>query len=333
MSPTPRIGLLGAGHHHLDAYARALRAAGATLVGLHDRDEVRGRAWCATHAVPWVVDAAELVADDLDAVVVCSETAEHRADVELAAAAGVPVLCEKPLATRVEDAEAMVAACAQAGVELLTAFPMRSSPAVQEAVALVRAGRIGEVLAATGVNQGQLPTPHRAWFVDPDRAGGGALLDHVVHLADVLRWVLDDEVAEVHAVANRVMHATTVGVETGAIAVLRFHGGVVASIDASWSRPGGYPTWGGLGLELVGTAGVLEVDAFAQRLRRYGGPGSVAWPDWGSDVNVGLVGELLAAARGGPSRAATGADGLAATRIALAAAASARQGRPVRPGP
>lgn len=329
--PPLRIGLLGAAHLHVDGYLANLRQADVEVVGLTDADPGRGRAWCRQRDVAWYPTRAALLGAGLDGVIVCSETADHRNDVEAAAAAGLGVLCEKPLATTQADAEAIVAACARADVPLLTAFPMRTSPPMRAVADLLAAGGIGTVYAATGVNQGQLPLRHRAWFVEPTRAGGGALADHVVHLADVLLWYLGVPVTEVYAATNRVLHGPVVGVETGGLVVLGFANDVYASIDCSWSRPEAYPRWGGLGLEVVGSDGVVRVDAFAEHLTVYGGPGGpVAWPGIGHDANQGLIDDLAAALRGRAAPRVTGEDGLAATRIALAAARSAATGRTVR---
>jgi predicted dehydrogenase len=326
-----RIGLLGVAHLHVDAYVENLRTAGAEVVGVTDHDESRGQRWASLHGVPWCADPASVLGLAPDGVVVCSETARHRGDVEAAAAAGVAVLCEKPLATTDVDAAAIVAACAAADVALATAFPMRTSPPMQQVHDLVAAGELGEIWAAQGTNQGELPMRHRSWFVDPEESGGGALMDHVVHLADVLRWYLRRDPVEVYATTNRILHGETVPVETGALVMLTYDDGTFASIDASWSKPDVYPRWGGLGLELIGEQGVAGVDAFSQHLVVHGGPdGPLAWPGWGSDANQGLIDDFLTVIAGGGVPLATGEDGLAATRVALAALRSARERRPVQ---
>jgi predicted dehydrogenase len=325
-----RIGLLGVAHLHVDAYIGNLRAAGAEVVGVTDADPVRGRQWAARHAVPWFDGPDALLAAGVDGVVVCSETSRHRPLVEAAAASGVAVLCEKPLATTVEDSAAVVEACRAAGVPLMTAFPMRFSPVMRDGVARARDGGLGRVLSAVGTNQGQLPMTERSWFVDPALSGGGALIDHVVHLADVLRWLLGADPVEVYAVANRILHGQVVGVETGGLVVLTFADGTYASIDSSWSRPERYPTWGGMALELVCERGVLSLDAFSQFLTVYGGrEGDLAWPAWGSDPNQGLIDEFVAVCSGGTAPSVDGTDGHVATVVALAALESAGTGRPV----
>src|SRR5690606_40061116 len=71
-------------------------------------------------------------------------------------------------------------------------------------------------------------------------------------------------------ISNRVLHGDTVDVETGALLMLTYPDGVFATIDASWSRPDSYPTWGGLTVELVGEHGTVGVDAFGQHLTENG---------------------------------------------------------------
>ncbi|WP_052667572.1 Gfo/Idh/MocA family protein [Nitriliruptor alkaliphilus] len=324
-----RIGFLGVAHVHADAYVVALRAAGAEVVGATDHDPVRVRAWCDEHQVPWS-PAREPLLGRVDGVLVCSETTRHRVDVEAAAAAGVAVLCEKPLATTDTDALAIVEGCTAADVPLVTAFPMRYSLPMRQVAEQVAGGQLGTILAAHGTNQGELPMRHRSWFVDPRESGGGALMDHVVHLADVLRWLLGQDPVEVYAATNRILHAGVVPVETGGLVVLTYADGTFASIDCSWSKPDDYPTWGGLTLELIAEGGVTEVDAFSQHLVVHGGPhGPLGWLDWGADPNRGLVEDFLAVMRDGVEPRATGQDGLAATRVALAAARSAASGEPV----
>ena len=330
-----RIGLLGVAHLHVDEYVGNLRVAGAEVVGVTDGDPVRGEQWAQTHGVRWFPSPEALLAEGVQGVLVCSETAHHRGLVEVAAAAGVAVLCEKPLATTEEDSTAVVEACRRAGVPLMTAFPMRFSPVLRQAVEAVGAGGLGRVQACTGTNQGRLPMAQRSWFVDAALSGGGAIVDHTVHLADVLRWLLGSDPVEVYAVANRVLHGQVVTVETGGLVVLTFADGTYASIDCSWSRPAQYPTWGGMALDLVCERGVLAVDAFSQYLTVYGGPaGQLAWPAWGSSPDQGLIDEFVEVAAGRRAPSVTGEDGHQATRIALAALESARTGQPVRlPGP
>ena len=323
-----RAGIFGVGHVHSEGYIGNLRRSpGVEFVGASDSDPGMLSAWTARHSATGFASDAALIAAGVDFGIVCSPTNAHLATVEAMAAAGIHVLCEKPLATNTADARRIVEACADAGVMLMTAFPMRFSPSLAAGAEWIEQGRIGEVLAITGTNRGHLPTDYAPWFADPELAGGGAVMDHTVHLADVIRWWLEEDPAEVYAETNHVLHPQ-VTVETGGLVTLGFDSGIFATIDCSWSRPHNYPTWGGLEIEVVGTEGVFTIDAFAQRFDLWS-HGETSWVDWGSDTNQLMIDHFAAAVRGEAEVLVTGADGLRATEIALAAYRSAAAGQPV----
>lgn len=327
-----RIGMLSAAHLHVEAYIPLLQALpNVEVIGLADEDHARGAAVAGQFNLRMFDSYAALLEERPDAVVVCSENSRHRALVELAAEAGAHVLCEKPLATSVDDARATVEACELAGVKLMIAFPMRFSAPLVDVKARFDAGALGHVYCFNGVNQGQLPAHLRSWFVDPALAGGGALTDHVVHLADVFRWYLGCEIVEVYAQANRIMHANEVAVETGGQVMLTFDNGVFATIDCSWSRPLYYPTWGGLSFDMVTDRGVVAVDAFAQNLTVYSDAMQrPAWAFWGSDANRSMLEDFVAAVREDRPPSVSGTDGLRAVEAVVAAYESLRSGQPVR---
>ena len=326
-----KIGILSFAHLHAEAYIQNLRAVpGVDLIGLADEDPVRGERFARQFGANFFPTYEALLAARPDGVLVCSENSKHRPLVELAAAAGVNVLCEKPLATSVADAQAVIAACERSGVSLMTAFPMRFSVPLMEVKARLDAGELGEVMAWKGSNQGELPKKHRNWFVDKDLAGGGALTDHIVHLVDVMRWYLNSEVVEVYAVANRIFHAEEVDVETGGMVMLTFQNGVFASIDCSWSRPPYWPSWGGLSFELITDRGAVLVDAFLQNLTVYShAVQRPTWAYWGSDANQAMVNEFIAALREQRQPKVTGLDGLRAVEVVAAAYRSVETGQPV----
>lgn len=326
-----KIGILSFAHHHAEAYIANLRALpGVEVLGVSDEDQERGKRFADQYGVRFYVSYADLIQDRPDGVIICSENSKHRPLVELVAAEGVSILCEKPLATTLADSRAVVDACDRAGVLLMTAFPMRFSAPLLELKARLDAGDFGRVLCFNATNQGELPTKHRAWFVDPDLAGGGAIMDHTVHLVDVMRWYLGSEVSQIYAQSNRIFHANEVVVETGALEMLTFQSGVFASIDASWCRPPYWPTWGGLTFEMVTERGAVIVDAFKQNLTVYSHRWQrPQWYYWGSDMNQAMVAEFVAAIREHRQPKVTGVDGLRAVEVALAAYRSAETGQPV----
>ncbi|HEX6383216.1 MAG TPA: Gfo/Idh/MocA family oxidoreductase, partial [Anaerolineae bacterium] len=306
-----RIGIMSFAHHHAEAYIQNLRnIPGVELMGAADEDAARGRRFAQQHGAPFFETYEALLGANPGGVIVCSENSRHRPLVELAAGAGAHVLCEKPLATTLADARAIVEACEAAGVVLMTAFPMRFSTPLMAIKARLDAGDLGQVYAFNAANQGELPTRHRQWFVDPELAGGGAVMDHTVHLVDIMRWYLDSEVSEVYVQTNQIFHADEVEVETGALEMLTFQNGVFATIDASWSRPPYWPTWGGLAFEMITERGAVFVDAFSQNLTVYQHTTQRAtWRYWGSDANQAMIEEFVDAVREKRAPRVTGMDG------------------------
>jgi len=327
-----RIGILSFAHHHGEAYISNLRhMEGVELLGVADDDLSRGEKIAGQNEARFFPSYEALLEAKPDGVIICTENNRHRPFVEMAAAHGIHVLCEKPIATTLEDARAIVEACDKAGVLLMTAFPMRFSTPLLEIKARLDNGDFGDVYCFNGTNQGELPTKYRAWFVDPELAGGGAIMDHTVHLVDIMRWFTGSEVDTMYARSNRIFHANEVEVETGALEMLTFENGVFATIDASWSRPQYWPTWGGLTFEMVTQRGAVLVDAFRQNLNVYRHDWQRSnWAYWGSDMNHAMVSDFAAAIRENRPPRVTGVDGLRAVEATLAAYESVRTGQTVQ---
>jgi len=321
------IGILSVEHLHADAYAGVLDDIdGATLVGVAGdeahtdaTEEKAGEYGTEAYAPGTLLDRA-------DGVVVCSANAAHREWIELAAEAGVDVLCEKPLAPTVEDARATVEACEAAGVHLGVALPLRFSQPMLNARDALEAGTLGDLAFLSGTNRGQMPG---GWFADPDRAGGGAVMDHTVHVLDAVRWLTGEDVREVYAETGTRFH--DIAVEDVNLLSMELTDGTAFTLDGSWSKPDEYDTWGSATLKLVGTDGVVEVDCFDQTVtqtRDTGDPG-IHSVFWGPDPNRGLVEDFVAAVREDRSPAKTGAHAVHDIEVIQAAYAAAKGGEPV----
>lgn len=327
-----RIGVLSLAHVHADGYLEILAGLdGVELVGFSDLDPGRAAAASERHGVPHLGDHAALLAAGLDGVVICSENARHREHVELAAAAGVAVLCEKPIATSLDDALAIRRAVERAGIPFMIAFPMRFDSALLAARDRLHGGALGRIYAINGVNHSEIPRAHRAWFADPVLAGGGAAMDHTVHLLDLYRWLLGSEPSEVVAeIGNPLIPDAEV--DTAGLITVAFPGDVFTMIDCSWSRPEGiYPRWGHLYLELIGERGGLEIDAFAQHLQLVGAsvPRPTSWIGWGEDPNVAMLRAFVGSVRSGTPPPIGWRDGYQALAVALAAYDASARGEPV----
>ncbi len=332
-----RFAIMSFAHLHAEAYIQNLRAIpGVEMIGFADDDPDRGKHFAALYDTRWFPSYEALIAEKPDGVIICAENARHRPLAEMAAAAGISVLSEKPLAITLADAQAMVEACQRAGVVLMTAFPMRFSAPVIEAKKVVDSGALGTIYGCNATNQGQLPRLHTAyprdWFVDKVLAGGGAAADHTVHVADLLRWYFQSEVVEVYAELNHIFYQEPgIEVETGGLIMLSFANGAFATIDCSWSKPPHYPTWGGLTMELVGEGGLLTLDPFRQVMTVYGKDAPrPRWAYWGSDPNQAMIDEFVAAVRDKRAPAITGYDGYKAVEIVEAVYRSAESRQPVR---
>jgi predicted dehydrogenase len=327
-----RIGILSLAHHHGEAYISNLRQMdNVKLVGVADDDPLRGQTIAAQNKAQYFHTYEDLLEAKPDGVIICTENNRHRALVEMAAAHGIHILCEKPIATTLDDAQAIVEVCQKADVLLMTAFPMRFSVPLLEIKARLDNGDFGDVYCFNATNQGELPTKHRSWFVDPELAGGGAIMDHTVHLVDMLRWFSGSEVESMYARSNRIFHAEEVQVETGALEMLTFKNGIFATIDASWSRPQYWPTWGGLTFEMVTQRGAVMVDAFRQNLNVYRHDWQrSSWSYWGSDMNQAMIRDFAGAIRDNRPPRVTGMDGLRALEATLAAYESTRTGETVQ---
>jgi len=324
-----KTGLVSFAHVHSPAYAGVLKDLDAAeFVGIADEDPDRGREAAEQFGVRFF-DSNDSLYEEVDAVVVCSENKHHARDVIPALRSGVHVLCEKPISTTVEDARAMIEASQASDSQLGTAFPVRHLSSMIRARELVRGGALGRILAVNGTNHGQNPG---GWFLDPELAGGGAVMDHTVHLADVLRWMLDVEVRGVYAEVDIFFGSGEA--DDAAILTLDLEGGRVAAgafatIDPSWSRGEGYPTWGDVTLRIAGTSGVLDIDPFAQPLRTFDHKeGSPSWTYLGEDMNALMLSDFLRGITEGKPSGASGLDGLRTLEIVLAAYRSGEDHEP-----
>ncbi len=170
---------------HAWAYARALGASpNATLVGVFDPEPFTSADPPGFHGAPFHADAERRVAGG--AAVVCSARVEHRRYVEVAAALGYHVLCEKPIATTLADAEPWWRCATGRGCSSTSRSSHGSSP-LSRARGRTR-WRLGDLFGVVGGNRGRPPFPpwYPSWITDPLKAGGGALIDHSVHLTDVI---------------------------------------------------------------------------------------------------------------------------------------------------
>ncbi|HYF78753.1 MAG TPA: Gfo/Idh/MocA family oxidoreductase [Symbiobacteriaceae bacterium] len=324
-----RIAILSLAHFHGYSYAAAVvKHPAAELALIWDEDAARGAAAAKQFGCAFEPDLDRALAANIDAVIITSANVHHKEIAVKAARADKHILCEKPIATTVADAEAMVAAAREAGVQFMTAFPCRYAPPVLRVKQAIEQGAVGEILAIKGTNHGRMPG---GWFADPTLAGGGAVMDHTVHVADLIRWFLGKEFTSVYAEIDKRFH--DIAADDCGMLTMELEGGAFATLDPSWSRPAAYPTWGDVTMEIVGTKGTISLDAFSQNLSLYNNDDKVAaWVPYGSDMDEGLVNDFIKCVTTNTRPPITGEDGLRAMEVALMAYESARTGQPVTRG-
>ena len=323
---TMKIGMLGVAHAHANAYVGAAEAAeDAAVVAVADDDAERGQEFAERHDVEY--DATADVLERIDAGVVCAANADHREWVERAAEAGVHVLCEKPLATNAEDGQAMVEACEEAGVTLGVAMPVRYNEPIRHARAAYEAGELGELQAIVGTNLLQWMAAG-SWITDPEQAGGGAIMDHTVHVVDLARWITGQEVTEVYTESGTLFN-DDLEVEDVDLLSMELEDGTPFTHDGSWCQPDTWDFWGDVTMRLIGTEKVMEVDCFDRTLKQTTAEDGIRSVDWGEDMNEGMVRDFVEAVREGREPEVSGAEGLKEVKVVEAAYESFETGGPV----
>lgn len=325
-----RVGVIGAGQageRQADGFAAHPEAA---VVGVADLDRARAEALAGRLGGRAVADWRDLFDLGIDVLVVATPHHLHVAPTEAAAARGVHVMMEKPIATTLEDGRRIVGVARDAGVRLATSFVHRFR---EEAV---RAKRFVEAAGPLHVGRETMATrrtpAHPKWLTSATMAGGGVLMYSAIHGVDRLRWFFADEVVEVAARTRRYAGDHD-EVEDGVAALLTFAGGGAATLTANApTYPADPAVWetevhGRDAMVRMRTRGFAETNgrAGAQRYEA-GGDAETARPHYNFERQAA---DFLAAIAAGRDPSVTGEDGLRALEICLAVYRSAATGRPV----
>jgi myo-inositol 2-dehydrogenase/D-chiro-inositol 1-dehydrogenase len=320
-----RVGVMGAGliaGCHVRAYAQT---PGVDVVAIADPQLSKAEQLAATVGARACVDLEQVLDLGTDIISVCTPPRSHADLTVRALEAGRHVLCEKPVARTVRDAERIRQAAERSDRVAMVAHVSRFEPDHCSAKELVDSGAIGEVAMMVHSMTTSLPGwSEGGWLARPEESGG-PLLDLAVHSFDYLAWVIGSPAVRVHAVAAD----SPAGPATYALATVRYANGAMGQVEASWAHP---PARGFKAMvEILGTEGRISWDYDAIN----GGAihladGGVAWLDPLGERGYSREVEAFTTAvrTDGPSPVPV-CDGVAATRTALAALHSARTGEPV----
>lgn len=315
-----RIGILGVAHMHVWSYVALLKDhPEVELIGAFDEIADRLNEFADKAAVEAYLDSAILL-DKVDAVVIASENTHHARLAQLAGDKGKHILCEKPLVTNQADAKIFQEIAKK--VKVMTAFPCRFAPAFQRLKERIAGGEIGAIKGICATNRGSCPFD---WFVQTELSGGGAMIDHTVHVTDLLRDLLGEDPVRVQAMTGSNMYGENW--EDTAMLTLEFPSGIFATLDSSWSRPSSYKTWGDVMMTVVGETGVIEMDMFGQSVNMYSNATNrYGLAGYGSNADKGLVDAFVRCLIDDLPTPVSAHDGIAAARVAIAGYESARIG-------
>ena len=211
------------------------------------------------------VQIAALTDPSIDAVSICSANNSHAEMTIAALKAGKHVLCEKPMATTLEDCEAMARTARQAGKLLMIDQNQRLAPAHQKAREWINAGKIGRPLtfrtrfAHGGPETWSIDAGPQNWFFDKKRAAMGAMADLGVHKTDLIQYLLNDTVeettAKVMTLDKKDSNGNLIGVDDNAICIYKMKSGIIGTMTASWTYYGEEDN----STIIYGTEGMLKI--------------------------------------------------------------------------
>jgi predicted dehydrogenase len=286
-----KFGIISYAHVHSDSYAWALKTifdhdGAAKLVAVSDTEPSRGRPRAEHWGAQFFENYRDMLSGSIvDAVIIASENVRHEEEIAAAAAAGIHVICEKPVGISKEQLQSMQANLQKHSIIFQTAFVCRFSAPVVDAKRLIDSGSLGAIRAISATNHGRYPG---GWFGEPALSGGGAVIDHTVHAADVVRMLTRDEFGSVTAFRGANLRPD-LQVEDNALIYSRLsRTGIPVSIDCSWSRHDKWPIWGDLQLNIFCEKGVIKIDAFKPHINVSSASG-FEWQSLGEDLNVKLI--------------------------------------------
>jgi UDP-N-acetylglucosamine 3-dehydrogenase len=241
-----KVGIIGAGsiarHRHLPEVTMNPHA---EVSAICDTDEGRAQKIAQQYHCKAFTDYWNMIQDpDLDALIVAATNTTHAEMTIAALEAGKHVLCEKPIATTLTDAQNMILAAEKSGKKLMIAHNQRLEPAHKKAKEIIKSGKLGRVLTFSsffghpGPETWAIDGPD-TWFYQKDITGLGVLGDLAIHKLDLLRWLLEDNFIEVSAfmgtLSKTYPSGEAIDVEDNAICLLKTAKGVMGTVTASWS--------------------------------------------------------------------------------------------------
>jgi scyllo-inositol 2-dehydrogenase (NAD+) len=270
---------------------------------------------------------------DIDAVVISTPDKFHAAGIKAAAAAGRDILCEKPLALTLEDAHAAMQEVRRAGVRLQVGFMRRYDPAYAGAMKRVEAGEIGTPVVFKSIGRDKDAPPMAAY---QSGVNGMLFFSNSIHDFDLARWLMQDEVTEVHSYTTTTIRPEVAkfGDIVAGVVNIKFAQGAIGNIDSNVQALYGYD----VRTEIVGSRGSIfvgRVEGAATTFFTPAGSSAVLADHFLSrfaDAYLIEARDFVHTILSGKAPRITGEDGLRALEIAVAAEQSGKTGQSCKVG-
>lgn len=326
-----KLAIIGS-YGHVSVVLDSPQAAGVEIVaaarwGPDDPLGFIGRSAAAPGSLPVYDNYRKMLAEVKVDIAAVFMPLYRNAEASIAAAeAGCHIMSEKPLATELDDLSALRQAVQASGVRLAAAFTSRAEPGFQAVRNIVRQGRIGQPVLASG--QKSYPFARRDDFYKDRRTYGGSIPWQAIHAIDFISYCTGKDYARVAAMNSNYAHGDYPGMEDNGAIIFELAGGGHAVIRFDYLRPWGTQSrrWGDNRLRIAGTAGIVElIDE---------GTGVVLMtPDATEDVPLppqrDLLAEFVAAIRGQSEGLVSTKQSFRITEVALKVREAAETGQVV----
>ncbi len=336
------IGMIGCGDI-APTHTKAMAQSNAVkLVACMDVVESSAKSLGEEYGVPWTTKVEELLArPEVEVVTIATPAFTHADLVEKAAKAGKAIICEKPLAANLADADRIISASKSAGVPLSTCFPLRYLGAAKFTVELLQKEALGEIIEIRLRNLGDKKESYWTggfsgrtitdWRKSKKASGGGVIITNLIHHLDLARGVTGLEVERVYAETGTFM--TKVEVEDLGAGCLRYENNAIGVVEGSSCYAGGS---GELDIVFLGTKGQSRFGLWSGKCEVFLREPAAGLPanewitrEFNDQIHVDFYEDFAAALRAGKTPPVTGEDGRAALEAVLAIYQSAESGKPV----
>ncbi|MFQ5875058.1 MAG: Gfo/Idh/MocA family protein, partial [Dehalococcoidia bacterium] len=280
----------------------------------------------------WFPQASDAISrEKVEAVYLATTPKEHPEAVKLASENNLDILCDKPIATNLADADTVLKLAEKAGVRLMLPFNPRYQLGTQKLKEMIDAGELGELRIIHIVKCGKVPLAIKSmdlrWFLDTQVAGFGGFGDIGIHALDALRWLTGREAlsvyAQIHNGASPDLPIDSIGT-----AIIEIEGETLATLTSGWINPPGFPSFLDTRFEVVGTQKTGVVEKAYREMKVFDDNGAEFIPVSRPDIDC-LVDAFVHSVMEEKEPPITGKDGRAALELTLAAYRSAKTGEVV----